>query len=341
MIYSASGIYAQQELGDSLFFLKRQLLVFMIGFVATCVVMMVDYRDLRPYVKPLLLLTIVLLGLVLIPGVGKESYGARRWFRLGPFHFQPSEMMKITLLLYAADYLDRKQSVIRNFWKGFTPMIIVLGVVCLLIIRQPDLGSAVLLSAMVFVFLFVAGVRLALLMSIGALALPVLGYLVMTESYRLRRIVSFLNPWADKEGAGFQLVQSQIALGSGGLWGVGPGQSVQKLYYLPAAHTDFIFSIIGEELGLLGTLAVVLLFMAFIWQGARLAKRVQDPFGYFIVVGIVFMISAQAIINIGVSIGALPTKGLTLPFISYGGSALIFNMVMIGLLLNVSRAADL
>ena len=172
------------------------------------------------------------------------------------------------------------------------------------------------------------------------MALPVLYYLVAHVPYRMARISAFLNPWEDSQGAGFQLVQSQIALGSGGLFGLGLGKSVQKLFYLPAAHTDFILSIIGEELGLVGTLAVIVLFMLFIWQGVKLAKRVRNPFGYFLSVGIVAMIGLQAVVNIGVSIGAFPTKGLPLPFVSYGGSALMFNLAAVGLLLNISRIED-
>ena len=341
MIYSASSIYALQVLGDSLYFLKRHLVFLLVGGLLSFMVMAIDYRELRPYAKPLLLSGLVLLTLVLIPGLGKSSFGAQRWFRLGPIYFQPSEFVKLVVLIYVADFLARKQQVISRFDKGFLPILLVLGVLALLILKQPDLGSTILLIAIVMMMLFVAGASIRQMMYLGLLAFPAFYFLVVRVPYRWRRIVAFLDPWKDSDGAGFQLIQSQIAFGSGGFFGVGPGKSVQKLFYLPAAHTDFILSIVGEELGFLGAFSVIVLFMAFIWQGARIAKRVQDPFGYFLAIGIVAMIGLQAVINIGVTIGAMPTKGLPLPFISYGGSALVFNMLAVALLLNISRIEDL
>ena len=215
----------------------------------------------------------------------------------------------------------------------------ILGIMCLLIIKQPDLGNCVLMASIVVILLYVAGAKAIHIAYLGVAALPFLYVLVVHVPYRWARIMAFLNPWEDSKGIGFQLTQSQIALGSGGLFGVGLGKSAQKLFICPP-HTDFIFSIIGEELGLAGTLAVISLFVIFIWQGARLAKRVTDPFGHYLAVGIVAMLALQAVVNIGVSIGAMPTKGLPLPFISYGGSALIFNMIAVGLLLNISRIQD-
>lgn len=341
MVYSSSGIYALQELGNKTYFLTRHLLFLFIGIMTSFAVMAFDYRNLRVVAKPLLLAIIILLVLVLIPGIGKVSYGARRWFKAGPFNFQPSELAKLGIIVYIADFLARKQKRIKNFWEGFLPLIIILCLLCLLIVKQPDLGNSLLIAVIILVMMFTAGARI---MHIGILALmstPALFLLVVKVPYRLRRIISFLDPWNDATGVGFQLSQSQIALGSGGLFGVGLGKSVQKLFYLPAAHTDFILSIIGEELGLLGTLTVVILFAAFIWQGARIVKRTTDPFGHYLALGIVVMIGLQAVVNIGVSIGAFPTKGLPLPFISYGGSALIFNLIAVALLLNISRIQDL
>ena len=221
------------------------------------------------------------------------------------------------------------------------PAVMVLGAICLLIVKQPDFGSSVSMAVMVMILLFLGGARVTHIGSLIFLAIPTVVMLIARSPYRMARIMAFLDPWEDSRGIGFQLTQSQIALGSGGFWGVGLGKSVQKLFYLPAAHTDFILSIIGEELGFIGTTVVILLFIVFIWQGARIAKRTTDPFGYYLASGIVVMIGFQAVVNIGVSIGALPTKGLPLPFISYGGSALIFNMVAIGLLLNISRIQDI
>ncbi len=340
MIYSASGVYALSERGDAAYFLKRHLLFLLIGFVMTLGVMAVDYHVWQKWARPLLLTVMGLLAVVLVPGLGHASFGARRWFNLGPFHFQPSELAKLAVIMYTADFLSRKGNHVHRFTRGFLPVILLLGVVCVLIVKQPDLGSALLIASVVLIMLFVAGARWAHLIALGALTMPVVYFLVVKVPYRMRRITAFLDPWQDSQGAGFQLSQSQIALGSGGVYGVGLGKSVQKMFYLPAAHTDFILSIIGEELGLLGTLAVILLFMMFIWQGARVVKRTGDPFGYYLGLGLVILVGLQAVINIGVSIGAFPTKGLPLPFISYGGSALVFNMVAVGLLLNISRMED-
>lgn len=307
--------------------------------MASCMIM--DYRILAKYAKPLLIVSVVSLVLVLIPHVGREVYGARRWFQAFGFSFQPSELTKIIMIIYVADFLARKKKKVEDLVQGFLPVMMVLGVVCLLILKQPDLGTTALLGAVIFIMLFIAGARLSYLGAVILMSLPVLYFLISKVAYRMKRIQAFLDPWKDQQGVGFQLVQSQIALGSGGLLGVGLGKSVQKLYYLPAAHTDFILSIIGEELGLVGTLSVILLFIIFLWQGARVAKRCEDPFGYFLALGIVVMIGLQALINIGVIIGAFPTKGLPLPFVSYGGSALVVQMACVGLLLNISRVQDL
>jgi len=341
MIYSSSGVYALSEIGDSAYFLKRHILFLGVGALGTLAVMSMDYRQLQSLAKPLIIMVIIMLILVLIPGIGKASFGARRWFKLGAFHFQPSELAKIVIMVYAADFLTRKAKSIHRFREGFLPIILILGLVCALIVRQPDLGNSVLIGCIVLIMMFIAGSRLLHIALLGIMAMPTIYFLVVKVPYRVRRIAAFLDPWQDSQGVGFQLSQSQIALGSGGIFGVGLGKSVQKMFYLPAAHTDFILSIIGEELGLMGTITICLLFIMFIWQGARIIKRTNNPFGYYLSTGIVTMIGLQAVVNIGVSIGAFPTKGLPLPFVSYGGSALIFNMVAVGLLLNISRTEDL
>ena len=341
MIYSSSGVYALQELGNKTYFLSRHVFFLMVGLVLTVMVMAFDYRNMQKFAKPLALFTFFLLVLVLIPGIGKASFGARRWFRIGVFNFQPSEFAKLAILFYMADFLTRKQNKLYSFWEGFLPPVVMMGIASLLIVKQPDLGNSVLLAGIVLIMMFVAGGRPLHVIFLVLRAMPFLYFLIARVPYRLARIMAFLDPWQDSQGIGFQLSQSQIALGSGGLWGVGLGKSVQKLFYLPAAHTDFILSILGEELGLIGTMGVVFLFVALIWQGARIAKRTTDPFGYYLAVGIVTRLGLQAVVNIGVSIGALPTKGLPLPFVSYGGSALIFNMMAVGLLLNISRIQDL
>ena len=239
-----------------------------------------------------------------------------------------------------ADFIGRKEDYIKTFWKGFVPPIFILGFMAVLVLMQPDLGTTVSLGIVVLVMLFVAGVRPTYLLSLLIASIPALYILIFSVPYRRMRIMAFLNPWLDPKGSGFQIIQSQIALGSGGIFGVGLGHSKQKLFYLPAAHTDFIFSIIGEELGLLGTIGVIILFIIFIQQGIKIIKNAPDKFGYFLSLGLVLMICLKAVINIGVSCGMLPTKGLPLPFISYGGSSLMFDMVSVGILMNIARTGE-
>ena len=340
MIYSASSIYAWERYKDSSFFLKRHIIFLIIGLILTFFAMSIDYKKFRQWAKPLLMVSVFLLVLVLIPHIGREVSGARRWFRLKFISFQPSALANIAVIIYTADFISRKSEYIKTFWKGFLPPMFILGATALLILVQPDLGTALALGIVVFVMLFVAGVRVSYLFSVILTSLPLLYILIFSVPYRRMRIISFLNPWADPKGSGFQVIQSQIALGSGGIFGVGLGHSKQKLFYLPAAHTDFIFSIIGEELGLLGTVGVIILLIIFIQQGLKIIKNAADKFGYFLSLGLVLMISLKGIINIGVSCGILPTKGLPLPFISYGGSSFIFDMISVGIMMNIARTGE-
>ncbi len=340
MIYSASCVNAMQTFHDSLYYLKRHLLFLGMGLIASYAVLTIDYRQMQPHARLLLAVSVVLLALVLIPHIGKESYGARRWFKIGVFHFQPSELAKLAVIIYTADFLARKQQVIKSFRYGFLPPIMVMGIVCILTVKQPDLGTTVETAVVVLTMLLLAGARLRHMALVVLSGVAAVTYLVIKEPYRMNRIIAFLDPWQDSQGIGFQLTQSQIALGSGGVFGVGLGHGQQKLFYLPAAHTDFILSIIGEELGLIGTFSVVLLFCLFIWQGTRIVRQTNNAFGYFLSIGIVMMLGLQAMVNVGVSIGAFPTKGLPLPFISYGGSALIFHLVAIAILLNIAKTQD-
>jgi len=257
--------------------------------------------------------------------------------RIGAVGFQPSELGKLALILYLADYLTRKQDKIKSFSRGFFPPMLVLGGMTGLILIQPDLGTVVLLGIVSLILLFVAGIRIIYLGGLVLFSLPALYFLISGVGYRQRRILAFLNPWQHATGAGYQIVQSFLALGSGGIKGVGLGESRQKLFYLPASYTDFIFSIVGEELGFIGTVSLVVLFLVFLWAGIRVAYQSPDLFGYLLGIGITVAISLQAIINIGVATGSLPTKGISLPFISFGGSSLLFNMMGVGLLLNISR----
>jgi len=340
MIYSASSIYAWERYKDGFFFLKRHISFLVIGLFLALMVMAGDYRNFKRWAKPLVIVSVILLALVLIPGIGREVSGARRWFRFKFLSFQPSEFANLAMIVYVADFINRKGDMIKGFTKGFMPPVLILGMIASLILIQPDLGTTVALVVVVFIMLFVAGVKFHYLLSVVLTGLPLLYLLVFSVPYRRARILAFLNPWVDPRGSGFQVIQSQVALGSGGVFGVGLGHSKQKLFYLPAAHTDFIFSIIGEELGLIGTIGLIVLFMIFIRQGLKVIKGASDKFGYFLALGLILMITLKAVINIGVSCGVLPTKGLPLPFISYGGSSFIFDMISVGILINIARTGE-
>lgn len=337
MIYSASSAFAYEFYGDSAYYLKKHLSYLLFGLLLAVSGMSIDYGRLRRFIKPFLALSILLLAAVFIPGIGRAAGGARRWISLGPINFQPSEIAKMALVFYAADVLSRKQSEIGSFIYGFLPLMFVLGLCVVLILAEPDLGTAIALALLIIIMAFVAGVRIKQLLLTMLPGVFAVAALILTKPYRIRRITAFLNPWQDPKGTGFQIIQSFIALGSGGVFGVGLAHSKQKLFYLPEAHTDFIFSIIGEELGLIGTLSIIALYIAFIWLGFRIAYSARDLFGQFLAFGLVAMIALQAIINIAAVTGSIPTKGLPLPFISYGGTSLVYSMASVGLLLNIAR----
>ena len=337
MIYSSSSAFAYESYGSSAYFLKRHLLFMLVGLIAAVLLMSFDYSKLKNFTKPFLLFSILLLIAVFIPGIGRSAGGARRWISLGPISFQPSEIAKMALVFYAADILARKQSEIKDFLYGFLPLMIALGVCILLILLEPDLGTALALAFLIIIMAFIAGVdikQLFIMIVPGLLAM--IGLIVM-KPYRIKRIMAFWNPWNDPKGSGFQIIQSMIAMGTGGFSGVGLARSKQKLFYLPEAHTDFIFSIIGEELGLIGTLGIVILFAVFIWLGFRIAYSARDLFGQFLAFGLITMLALQVIINIAVVINLIPTKGLPLPFISYGGTSLVYSLASVGLLLNIAK----
>jgi len=337
MVYSATTCYAYEKYYDSAYYLKRHILHLVAGLILGGLVLRIDYRKLKRYSKVLLLISLLGLILVFIPGIGRGAGGARRWIKLGPLGFQPSEIAGLFLIIYLAEVLERKQLNIKDFFYSFLPPLIISGMAIGLILLQPDLGTAVMLFMLTLIMMFVAGVNLGYFLPFLFVFIPVLYFLIVRVPYRVRRIIGYLDPWSDAQGTGFQLVQSFLALGSGGIFGVGLGCSRQKLFYLPQAHTDFIFSIIGEELGLIGTIAVVVLFALFVWQGLRVSIEARDLFGKFLALGITLSIALKSIINIAVSTGAIPTKGLPLPFISYGGTALILNIIGVALLLNIGN----
>ncbi|MFQ5896936.1 MAG: putative lipid II flippase FtsW [Candidatus Methylomirabilia bacterium] len=337
MVYSGSAIVAADRFGDPYFFLKKQLLWALVGFAGLWAALIVDYRRLEPAVVPLLVLSLALLIVVLIPLFGQEINGTRRWIRWGPVSFQPAELAKLAFVSFLAFSLSRRPVGLHSFWTGLLPPLAVTGAMAGLLLLQPDLGSSLTLLAVVLALLFLAGVRLSQMALLAVSALPLVVMAVASAPYRLKRVVSFLDPWADPLGSGFQIIQSYLALGSGGWFGHGLGASKQKLFYLPEPHTDFMFAIIGEELGFIGALAVVGLFMVLIWRGVRVGLRAPDPFAAYLALGLTVFLACQTLINLGVVTGLLPTTGLPLPFVSFGGSALLTTMVAAGLLLNISQ----
>ena len=340
MIYSASTIYAQEKFNDGMFFLQRHLLFLFIGGILCFFILCFDYKRFKNFSKPLLIFTLLLLILLLVPGVGRSVSGAQRWFRFGRFSFQPSEMANVVLILYVAEFISRKQNLLANFVNGFLPVMLVLGLACGLILLQPDLGTALAIFIVVGILLYIGGTSVSYLFFTVLASLPLLYVMIFSVPYRKMRILAFLNPWNDPAGSGFQIIQSQIALGSGGFLGKGLGASRQKLFFLPAAHTDFIFSIIGEELGFFGIAGIILLFILLLLCALKAIKDCHDPFGYYLGLGLILSIVLRAFINIAVVCAMLPTKGLPLPFISYGGSSLIFDMISIALILNISRSSE-
>jgi cell division protein FtsW len=315
-------------------FLKKQLLTVCIGLVLMVAAYKVPLEHLRRLVIPLLLVALVALLLVFSP-LGMSAGGARRWLRLWPSSFQPSELVKLSMVVFMAWYMSRTTYDRERFFAFVVP-ICIMGAFQIVFMMQPDFGATMSLAVLTITMLYLSGTRVRYLLSLGLLALPVVVKLMM-EPYRLKRVVTFLDPWKDPQGSGFQLTQSFIAFGSGGLQGVGLGESKQKLAFLPEVHTDFIFSLIGEELGFIGAAVVVLLFFALFLRGFAIARKIDEPFAYYLAAGLSLMIAVQAAINFAVVSGLAPTKGLPLPFISYGGSSLVVNMIAAGLLLNVSR----
>ena len=335
MVFSSSAAYTEQN--DSFYFLKRQVLWCLLGTGLLLITKNLDYHKLHQYTYPIMIFTFLLLVVVMFPEFSKKVGGARRWLAFGGFSFQPSELAKFTLVLFIAKSLVKRADKLRNFAYGYLPNLIVLGFFFIPIFFQPDFGTVMVILAVTFTMLFVAGLRKKFLFLSILAIIPIVASAILFAEYRTRRIIAFLNPWEDPSGAGFQAVQSFYAFGRGGFWGAGLGESSQKLYRLPEAHTDFIFSVIGEELGFVGTTAIVLLFLIFIWRGFLTAYQAKDPFGTHLATGLTLLIGLQAFINLGVASGLLPTKGLTLPFISMGGSSMLVTMLSVGVILNISE----
>lgn len=337
MVYSASAILAYHDMGDYYYYVKRQFIFAILGVFAMFFTMNMDYWILKKWAKHALLACFALLVIVLIPGVGLVRGGAQSWLGIGAFSIQPSEFMKLAMIIYISSWLANHQKQIISFQRGILPMLGLAGLAFGLIMLQPDLGTGTVLMGTVMVMIFAAGARI---LHLGLLALAgMAGFagLVLAAPYRIQRILAFLDPWQDPLGAGYQTIQSLYAIGPGGLMGLGLGNSLQKFNYLPEPYNDFIFSILAEELGFIGGSFVLLLFLILVWRGLRTAITAPDLFGSFLAIGITGMISLQVLINIGVVTGVFPVTGITLPFISAGGSSLTLILTAVGILLNISR----
>ena len=337
MVYSASSVMAAKNFHDGAYFLKRQFLFAIVGFGIIYATMQTDYTIWRKYAVPLLVISLIMLVVVLTTGIGGKVKGASRWIRLPGFNLQPSEFTKIAMIFYLAYSIEKKQDRIRSLTAGFFPYIFILLIILGLLLKQPDMGSALTIAAVTIVMLFAAGTPMIFIGGTVAIASPFVIYLIIYSAYRLKRIKAFLNPEQDPTGSGWQIIQSKYAFGTGGFLGQGLGEGKQKLFYLPEAHTDFILSVTAEELGFIGVIIIIGIFFLVVSRSMRIAATAQDSFGKFLALGIAVLFGIQASVNMCVVTGLFPTKGLALPFLSYGGSSLLMSMFAVGILLSISR----
>ncbi len=337
MIYSSSSIWAEYKFDNSFHYMILQSIFLLIGIIGMIIASKIDYKIYLKYANKILILCFILLVLVLIPGIGTIRNGSQSWFGIGPFGIQPSEAAKIGLIIFTSKYLSNSNKFLSSFKKGVLPILGILIVFFGLIMLQPDLGTGSVLFISIIAMLFVAGVNMKFFIGMGITGLIGLVILIVIAPYRMDRITSFINPWNDPLGTGFQIIQSLYAIGPGGLLGQGFGSSIQKHFYLPEPQTDFIFSIICEEFGLMGAVIVVGFFLIILYQGIKIALRCEDKFGKYLSYGMIFQIMFQALMNLMVVIGMIPVTGVTLPFLSYGGSSLLISLASIGVILNISR----
>lgn len=337
MIYSASNVWAEYKFNDPFKFIKNQGLFFVVGLVLMNVISKIDYQIYYKKSKILLLGCVLLLVLVLIPGIGTVRNGSRSWFGIGSFGIQPSEFTKLALIIFTSKYLVKNERSISDIKHGVLPILSLTLLIFGLIMLQPDFGTGMILVMTIIGLLFVGGVDFSFFFKIGAVGVAGIVGLIVAAPYRLKRILSFLDPWSDPLGSGFQIIQSLYAIGPGGLLGYGFGNSRQKHFYLPEPQTDFIFSIISEEFGFLGVIIISTLFITIIYQGFKIARNSNDLFGKYLAFGITFGLAFQTVLNLSVVVGLIPVTGVTLPFVSYGGSSLLITMISIGILLNISR----
>ena len=340
MIYSASSSIAIRRFDNGYFFLKKQAIFSIIGACALYICSAIDYRKYKPFAYIFILISSLLLVAIHVSGYGHSAGGAARWLKIAGISVQPSEIARISMIIYLAYSLSKKKDRINEFEIGFLPHFIVFAILGGLIITQPDFGSVVILGALTWLMMFAGGVRLK---HLGLPLIPIIPlgiWVMMSKSYRMERLTAFMDPWKHQLDESYQLVHSLMAFGSGGLFGKGLGNGYQKLFYLPEPHTDFIFSVIGEELGLPGVLGIIVVYFFIIWRGIAIARQTTDIFGSLLATGLTAAIGFQVCINMCVAMGLLPTKGLTLPFLSYGGTSLLMNMIAIGILLNIGRTGN-
>lgn len=342
-IYSASSIYALEKFGYAGYFFRKQLVGLLIGMIGLIISFFIPLNYIEKLSPLAFFGGLILAGITLIKNIGSSLNGSSRWIYLYGISFQPSELLKIVFILYFSYLLKKKKQnfELGSLTRGFLPLILVLLITIIILLKQPDFGQAVTISITAFILLFIAEARNKHMGFTLAAFMPVSVFLIIFKPYRIKRIISFFNPWADPQGSGFQIIQSLIAIGSGNLFGVGIARSNQKFFYLPMQHTDFIFSIIAEETGLLGSLILVSIFMLFLYLGIKIAQSLNDPFSFYATAGFVILVTVQAIINFFVATGLFPTKGLGLPFISYGNSALICNIIIVGLIMNFIQSNSL
>lgn len=339
MVFSSSSVVASSEFGSPYYFLIRQMVWSFLGIGVMFFCLHFDYWHWRPLAPWVLGITLVCLLAVLVPHVGRAVNGSRRWIGIGPLLFQPSEMAKLTVVLYLAAWLSVRGARMHHFWETTAPALGMVGVLCGLILLEPDLGTAAALVATALVMLYVAGVPLRQLVLTAIAGIPILGAAIFASPYRRERLLGFLHPQANATTSGWHIIQGLYALGSGGLFGVGLGLSKQKYFYLPEPYTDFIFAILGEELGLIGGVLLLGLFLLLFWRGFRIAVAAPDTFGTILAASLTAMLAIQAVINLGVVMAVFPVTGIPLPLVSYGGSSLVFTLAGIGILGNISRYA--
>jgi len=337
MIYSSSSIWAEYKFNDSFHYLRYQGIFFIVGLFLMYSISKINYRFYYNHSKTILLISFILLILVLIPGIGSVRNGSRSWFGIGSLGIQPSEAAKISLIIFTSRYLSLSDNYIKNFFKGVMPILAVVLIFFGLIMLQPDLGTGVIIFMSIISILFISGVSMKFFIGGGIIGIIGVIVLILIAPYRMDRITSFINPWKDELGTGFQIIQSLYAIGPGGLLGTGYLNSVQKHFYLPEPQTDFIFSIVAEEFGVMGAFIVVGLFCIILYRGVKIARNCPNLFGKYLAFGILFQLIFQATMNLMVVVGLIPVTGVTLPFLSYGGSSLLVSMASIGIILNISR----